>query len=249
MQRTEEESKSERISREQSRAFEFERDTFAFPNELVWEYRIDPVTRKTTVRKNDPPPSYTLHCFVVVRAAKQFLLHANFVPSNAPLTDAQFATLIRELMRRSPQTASNDKISIPGFADLREFTAAKKELFQANCGGAWQSYVQRGNWRMVFPFSRSHQEREAKSLLNRIGTLPIVHIVTFPRLSINHGIMLFDARDSEDRVEFLAYDPNIVDRPVHLWFDKTSRSFNFPANHYFAGGKVAAYEIYRGLFF
>ncbi len=156
---------TEQMPREQSRAFDFDQDTFAFPNELVWEYRIDPVTRKTTVFKNDPPPTYAHHCFVVVRAAKQFFLHATFVPSEAPLTDSQYTTVIRRLMRRSPQIASLDKISIPGFANLREFTAAKKELLQSNCGGAWQSYVQRGNWRMVFPFSRSHQEREAKSLL------------------------------------------------------------------------------------
>ena len=236
------------MSREQSRAFEFDRDTFAFPNELVWEYRIDPITRKTTFFKNDPPPTYAHHCFVVVRAAKQFFLHAKFVPTEAPLTDSQYATVIRKLMRRSPQIASLDKLSIPGFADLREFTEVKKELLQANCGGAWQSYVQRGNWRMVFPFSRLNQEREAKSLLNRITTLPIVHIVSFPRLKINHAITLFDARDSEDRVEFLAYDPNIVDRPAHLFFDKAKRSFDFPENHYFSGGKVNVYEVYRGLF-
>lgn len=249
MQQTVEESKSNLSSREQLRPFDFSRDTFAFPNELVWEYRIDPVTRQTTTFKNNPPPTYAHHCFVVVRAAKQFFLHAKFAAAEAALADAEYTTRIRQLMRRSPEKASADKILIPGFANLRAFTAAKKSLLQANCGGAWQSYVQRGNWRMVFPFSRSHQERAAKSLLARIGRLPIVHVVTFPRLSINHGIMLFGAIDSEDRVEFTAYDPNIIDRPVKLFFDKATRSFDFPANHYFAGGKVEVYEIYRGLFF
>ncbi|MDB6059750.1 MAG: hypothetical protein JWO95_3594, partial [Verrucomicrobiales bacterium] len=199
MQQTVEKSKSQPISREQSRAFDFSRDTFAFPNELVWEYRVDPVTRQTTTFKNNPPPTYAHHCFVVVRAAKQFFLHAKFSPAETALPDAEYTTRIRQLMRRSPEKTSADKILMPGFANLREFTAAKKELLQAHCGGAWQSYVQRGNWRMVFPFSRSHQERAAKTLLQRIGQLPIVHVVTFPRLSINHGIMLFDAIDSEDR--------------------------------------------------
>jgi hypothetical protein len=249
MQQTVEESESGSTSREQSRAFEFIRDTFAFPNELFWEYRIDPITKKTTFFKNNPPPTYALHCFVVVRAAKQFFLHAKFELNQAPLTDAEYVTRVREIMRRSPQKGSADKIPIPGFSNLREFTAAKKNLVQANCGSAWQSYVQRGNWRMIFPFSRSHQEREAKILLNGITTLPIVHIVIFPRLSINHGIMLFEANDAEDRVEYLGYDPNIVERPVNLVFDKVSRTFHFPANHYFAGGNVDVYQIYRGMFF
>jgi hypothetical protein len=243
-----EESKVER-SPNVGRAFDFFRDAFAFPNELVWEYRIDPVTRKTTTFKNNPPPTYSHHCFVVVRAAKQFFLHAKFEPDAPQLSDVEYANRVRQLMRRSAEFGLTNRISIPGFANLREFTAAKKQLLQKNCGGAWQSYVQRGNWRMVFPFSRAHQEREAKRLLKEIGTLPIVHIVRFPRITINHGIILFEALDSEDRVEFRCYDPNIIDRPVSLFFDKTKRTFDFPANHYFAGGPVEVYQIYRGLFF
>lgn len=231
------------------KSFDFFRDTFAFPNELHWEYRIDDATGKTTIFKNNPPPTYAHHCFVVVRAAKQFLLHAKFDPSLPKITDSEYAQRIRQLMRRSAEHESSDKISIPGFANLREFTLTHKPLLQANCGGSWQSYVQRGNWRMVFPFSRAHQEREAKKLASRVDTLPIVHIVTFPKLSINHGIMLFDVRDSKDKLEFRAYDPNLVDRPAALFFDKTSRTFNFPRNHYFAGGPLNVYQIYCGLIF
>lgn len=248
MQQTVEESQIETPSLPR-RSFDFLRDTFAFPNELVWEYRIDPITGETTTFKNDPPPTYAHHCFVVVRAAKQFFLHAKFEPAGIRLTDKEYGERIRQLMRRSPETSCSDKIPIPGFSNLREFTASKKQLVQNNCGGAWQSYVQRGNWRMVFPFSRAHQEREAKRLLKVINTLPIIHIVTFPQLTINHAIMLFEAKDCEDRVEFRGYDPNIIDRPVSLFFDKSRRTFDFPATHYFAGGKLNVYQIYRGLFF
>jgi hypothetical protein len=232
--------------RQMANSFDFAHDTFAFPNELMWEYRIDPTTGKTTTHKNNPPPTYAHHCFVVVRAAKQFLLHAQFERNSPPLTDVEYSARVRDLMRRSPQSPSGNKVIIPGFGNLRDFSAAKKQLLQSNCGGAWQSYVQRGNWRMVFPFSRSHQEHEAKSLVSGISTSPIVHIVTFPRLSINHAILLFEATDNEDRVEFRGYDPNIVERPVSLFFDKNTRTFHFPATHYFAGGDVNVYQIYRG---
>lgn len=231
-----------------ARRFDFFHDTFAFPNELVWEYRID-ANGQTTTFKNDPPPTYAHHCFVVVRAAKQFFLHARFDPSSQKLSDSEYAARVRRLMHRSAEHESSEKILIPGFANLREFSKNHKHLLQSNCGGAWQSYVQRGNWRMVFPFSRTHQEREVKKLLSRIKSAPIVHVVTFPRLGINHGIMLFDATDSEDQVEFRGYDPNIIDRPVSLFFDKNSRTFNFPRNHYFAGGNINVYQIYRGFFF
>jgi hypothetical protein len=246
MQSTVKESNAKQAAH--AKKFEFARDTFAFANELHWEYRIDE-NGKTTTFKNDPPPNYAHHCFVVVRAAKQFFLHAKFDSSLPKLSDVDYAQRVRQLMRRSVEHVSAEKIVIPGFANLREFTATHKTLAQTNCGGSWQSYVQRGNWRMVFPFSRTHQEREAKKLLARIHTLPIVHIVTFPGLTINHGIMLFDAIDSEDQVEFRAYDPNIIDRPVNLFFDKAKRTFTFPRNHYFAGGALDVYQIYYGLFF
>jgi hypothetical protein len=231
-----------------TKKFDFTRDTFAFPNELHWEYRID-ANGKTTTFKNNPPPTYAHHCFVVVRAVKQFLLHAQFDPSLSKLSETEYGQRIRALMRRSVEHESSEKILIPGFANVREFTTAHKSLVQANCGGAWQSYVQRGNWRMVFPFSRAHQEREAKKLLAHINTQPIVHIVTFPGLTINHGIMLFEATDFEDRVEFRAYDPNVTERPMNLFFDKATRTFTFPRNQYFAGGELNVYQIYSGLFF
>ena len=62
------------------RNFQFKADTFSYPNELVWEYRIDPQSGKTTVFRNNPPPTYAHHCFVVVRAAKQFFFHVRFDP-------------------------------------------------------------------------------------------------------------------------------------------------------------------------
>ena len=150
-------------------------------------------------------------------------------------------------MGRSARHASSpqQKLKIAGFSNLREFSSAYKNLLHSTCGGAWQSYVQRGNWRMVFPFSRRHQEREAANLVARAKTLPIVHIVTFPKLSINHGLLLFDVRQSANTIDFRAYDPNITDRPVSLFFDRATRTFNFPQNHYFAGGSVDIYEIYR----
>src|SRR5947207_6531185 len=62
-----------------SRHFDFERDTLAYPNELVWEYRFDERGRWTS-RPRVPKPDYTHHCFVVARAARQFFGHARFDP-------------------------------------------------------------------------------------------------------------------------------------------------------------------------
>jgi len=234
-----------------ARRFDFDSDTFSYPNELVWEYRFDPQTGKPTIQKHNPPPTYAHHCFVVVRSAKQFFLHAEFEPNGGTIGCADFATRIREVVSRSPKRTSPpaQRVGFPGFANLRQFSVARAEELRAHCGGAWQSYAQRGNWRMIFPFTRQHQEQIAARLCRAVEEkrLPIVHVVTFPRLTINHVMMLIGVAASESAFEFQAYDPNIPEKPVTLWFHRKARAFEFPRTHYFVGGSVNLYEIYCGL--
>jgi hypothetical protein len=232
------------------RVFDFETDTFAYPNELVWEYHLDAQTGQGRPEKRNPPPTYAHHCFVVARAARQFLRRAAFDPQAAAVSDAEFLGRIRSVARSDPRESSFvvNKIQIPGFAHLRQFSQARPDLLKAGCGGAWQSYAQRGNWRMVLPFSRAGQERMAAKLSERLATgrLPIVHVATFPSLTMNHAVLFFGCLDTGETLEFQAYDPNICERPLSIFYDRKSRWFHFPRTHYFAGGRVNAYEIYCG---
>jgi hypothetical protein len=236
-----------------ARVFDFETDTFAYPNELVWEYHFDAQTGKGWTQKRNPPPTYAHHCFVVVRSARQFFRNAEFNPHGVALGDAEYLERIRKVVQSTAVEASapSGRVEFPGFANLREFSRARPGLLKSACGGAWQSYAQRGNWRMVLPFSRSGQAATASLLRGALaaGRLPIIHVATFPALTINHTVLLFECSGPEGNLEFQAYDPNIPERPITITFDATRRSFIFPRTHYFPGGPVNAYEIYRGLFF
>ncbi|MBI5802269.1 MAG: hypothetical protein HZA92_16280, partial [Verrucomicrobia bacterium] len=140
------------------------------------------------------------------------------------------------------------RVVIPGYAGLREFSTAREAELKDECGGAWRSYLQRGNWRMVFPFSRGGQQAEAARLASQIqiAALPIVHVLRFPQLTINHTLLLHAAHEALHSIEFSAYDPNVPEREVMLSFDRATRTFTLPPLHYFTGGRVDAYEIYRG---
>ena len=100
---------------------------------------------------------------------------------------------------------------------------------------------------MVFPISRAHQERTAKSLLAEIqrGASPIIHLVRFPQLTINHGMILFDASETPAGVTFQAYDPNQPTVPTEVSFARESQTFSLPTNLYWAGGVLDVIEIYR----
>ena len=140
---------------------------------------------------------------------------------------------------------------IPGFASLREFSAEHGDLIRERTSGRWRSYVQRGNWRMIFPFGRRHQRREAASLAASIarGEPPIVHVVNFPVISVNHVLLLHRVSASATELRFGTYDPNAPDERVELRYDRERASFELPPTSYFAGGDVKVYEIYDGLLY
>lgn len=232
------------------RRFVFERDSFAFANELHWEYRFDDATGKTTFSKRDPKPDYAHRCFVLTRAARQFFYHARF-DAKLPAHDhaLTYRSLVQEIVARNPRVPCRpgDEVVFSGYANLREFSRAHDALLKAECGGAWRSYVLRSHWRMIFPISRAHQARTATSLLAEIrrGGSPIIHLVLFPKLTINHGMVLFEAIELPRGVMFQAYDPNDPAKPSEVTFDAATKTFSLPANRYWIGGKLDVIEIYR----
>jgi hypothetical protein len=100
---------------------------------------------------------------------------------------------------------------------------------------------------MLLPISRAHQTRTAAQLVAAIrrNESPIIHLVLFPQLTINHGLVLFDATETGDAIRFQAYDPNDPETPTLLSFDCAAQTFFLPANRYWAGGKLDVIEIYR----
>jgi hypothetical protein len=231
-----------------SRPFNFQTDSFSYGNDLVWDYHFDE-KGKWVHQRHEPPSDYTHHCFVVARSARQFFENAKFDAALPVANEATYRRLIRRVVSVDPSHPLPDskKIVIPGYANLREFSAGQERLLKAECGGAYQSYFQRGHWRMVFPFSRAHQSRTAEQLLADLkeNRPPVVHVVRFPQLTINHSVLLFDATESDKEILFSVYDPNKPDSPKVLHYDRASRTFSFAGNDYWPGGRVDIYEIYR----
>lgn len=230
------------------RPFAFGRDTFAFANELKREYGPDD-HGKWTSHARRPAPDYTLHCFVVARAAKQFFAHARFDPLQSIADDAAYRRLIRKVMARDARGISpkDNRVVFPGYADLHGFSLAWEQLLKTECGSAWQSYTQRGHWRMIFPFSRRHQEREATCLAHSLhrNRPAVIHVVRFPQLTINHAVIVFGVTDTTSGRVFDVYDPNNPKAPVTLTYDGLTRKFALAQNNNFFGGLVNVYEIYR----
>lgn len=234
------------------RPFSFGQDTLAYANELTWAYGFDE-TGRWRGEAREPAPDYTLHCFVVALTARQFHYHARFDNAPPPVNEAQYRERVREVLARNARSPSppDERVSIPGYPDLYTFSARWEILLKQEGGGAWQSYLQRGNWRMVFPFSRDHQAATAAELSEALHHRqpPIVHVVRFPSRWIDHAVLIYDATEVPEGVRFSVYDPNAPKAATALIFDKVSRTFSLPRNEYFFGGRVDVYQVYRGWFF
>ena len=228
--------------------FQFERDTFAFRHELVWKYHFDAATGAMTTYKADPPPTYYHRCFVLVRATRLFFDYARFVPELSPVDESMYRGLVRKVISSNPRRAcpASQRIIIPGYDCLRTFSQAQEDVLKAGCGAAWESYFLRSHWRMIFPVSGRFQQSIAEKLKRSLAkrTLALVHLFRFPRITINHGIVLYRFAETDQAIEFDAYDPNLPEHPVTLVYEKKRRAFTFAPSIYWGGGVLSVMEIY-----
>src|SRR5439155_7163227 len=107
-----------------ARPFVFHEDSFAFSNQLVWRYYTDPATGKTAHMNAETPPTYSRHCFVVVRSARQFFQFARFDPRQPVADEASYRRMVQHVISLDPRRdlSPEQKIVIPGYANLYAFS-------------------------------------------------------------------------------------------------------------------------------
>jgi len=227
-------------------------NVLAYQNGLVWEYRFDD-EGDWVARRREPSPEYSHRCFAQVRTVRLYFQYARFDETLPKLSRDEYRTRVAEVHAQNPRDPGppQRRVLFPGYPNLYQFSLDHADLIQEVDGGLWRSYVQRGNWRMVIPFTRGHQARMARSFMEAIdlNRPPVVRLVRFPRITINHTIIPIDYEQDEERIVFQVYDPNIPEEPRPLVFDRESRTFDFVRTDYFPGGRVDAYEIFDGIFF
>ena len=230
--------------------FRFDRDTFDFANQTVFEYHEGHASlRRGSAVKKD---AYNRHCFVMCRTATQFKKFARFEPRSTRLDDASLAAHIRAVTRQAAWTEplpENQRIIFPGYKDLKEMSRAHRELVQLNIGHGWPSYFRISNARMMFQDGTGYQEKTHARLNAALarGELFIAFLTTYPRFSINHSILIYKRKSFSPNpgVErYLVYDPNHPESPRELTWSPHTRSFSYQKDWDFVGGFVRVYQVY-----
>jgi hypothetical protein len=230
--------------------FRFDRDTFAFANQTVFEYHEGHASlRKSSATKRD---AYKRHCFVMCRTAVQFKKFARFEPRSTPLGDASLAARIRAVTRQAAWTEplpENQRIVFPGYQDLKEMSKAHRELVQLNIGHGWPSYFRISNVRMIFQDGTGYQEQTHARLNAALarGEFFVAFLTTYPRLSINHSVLIYRQKSSAPNPgvdHYLVYDPNHPESPRELTWSARDRAFSYQKDWDFVGGFVRVYQVY-----
>jgi hypothetical protein len=79
------------------------------------------------------------------------------------------------------------------------------------------------------------------------GQLFVGFLTTYPRLSINHSVLIYKQKSFSPNpgVErYLVYDPNHPESPRELTWSPRTRSFSYQKDWDFVGGFVRVYQVY-----
>jgi hypothetical protein len=231
-----------------SRPFSLHQDVFAFPNETIWHQVNGRVQWERAGPGATVGEKYMRRCFVLTRSAAQFWRFAQFESDRPCVGPGDLAKLIRAVIARPIWNAARypGRIVFPGFAHLREASAAEPDVFRATLGGWWRSYFRFGNWRIILPMG-SREQRATLVQLHRLlieEGPTVLWLVNFPWLSINHAVLAVGESDSNPG-HFEVYDPNLPDKPQSLVYDEASGHFHYTPTFYFRGGVVGVRLAYH----
>ena len=197
--------------------FRFTADTFAFKNDI---------------RERDPdkPDLYANYCFVLARGVRQFFQHARFDPAAPRLSAPEYVARVRAIAARpvwEPALPSEERVVIPGYGNLREFSEDQEAAVKEGLGGRFWTWVHWTNWRVTFPVTMGGQADVAEEITREIdhGRLVQLLVTNWPTPELNHTVVAYVATDRADRVDFTVWDPNEPTAPGTVTFDRIAQRF------------------------
>jgi hypothetical protein len=218
--------------------FSFATDTFAFPNEI-------------RARNPDREDLYANYCFVLARGLRQFHAFARFEPQAPRLSAEGYVERVRAIVARppwQPTPPADDRVTIPGYANLRDFSRGQEAAVKAGLGGRFWTLVHWTNWRVTFPVTRGHQAGVAREIMAELdrGRLAQLLVTNWPKPELNHTVVAYAYRADPAGVDFSVWDPNDPGHPGVMRFDADAGRFWASRLYDTEPGVIRAFRMYYG---
>ena len=220
-------------------AFSFASDTFAFPNLIG-------------ARHPNELGIYAHYCFVLARSVRQFAQFARFDPLLPKVDHAGYVERVKRIAALPAREAAmppDDRIVIPGYANLREFSQGEESAVKEGLGGRFWTWVHWTNWRVMFPVNGSHQEGVAHEIVDelRAGRLVQLLVTNWPKPELNHTVVAFESRPTDGGIDFVVWDPNNPDGPGIMTWESSARRFWATDLYDTEPGPIRAFRMYYSL--
>jgi hypothetical protein len=216
--------------------FTFAADTFAFPNEI-------------RARHPDRDDLYANYCFVLARGVRQFFAFARFDATAPRLASEAYVERVRAIAAQAPwqpPPPTDDRVVIPGYANLREFSRAEEAAVKEGLGGRFWTLVHWTNWRVTFPVTRGHQAGVAREIMTELdaGRLVQLLVTNWPKPELNHTVIAYAYATTSGGVEFSVWDPNDPSAAGLLRFETEPGRFWATRLYDTEPGRIRAFRMY-----
>jgi hypothetical protein len=143
----------------------------------------------------------------------------------------------------------DDRMVVPGYANLREFSRDEESAVKEGLGGAFWTWVHWTNWRVMLSVDGSHQEGVAHEILDglRAGRLVQLLVTNWPKPELNHTVIVYESRPFDGGVEFIVWDPNNPDGPGIMTWEASARRFWATNLYDTEPGPIRAFRMYYSL--
>lgn len=211
-------------------------DTFAFPNEI-------------RSRHPGEPGLYANYCFVLARGVRLFYEFARFEPSRPRLDRAGYLDRVQRVVGHHPWEPArppDDRVVIPGYRNLYEFSKDQEALLKAALGGRFWTLVHWTNWRVTLPVGGGQQAHVADDIVADLdaGRLVQLLVTNWPTPELNHSVVAYAYRVTGDAIEFAVYDPNDPAEPGTISFERRGRRFWATRLYDTRPGAIRAFRMY-----
>jgi len=215
--------------------FSIARDTFAFRNDIA-------------AKHPDRDDLYAHYCFVLARGARQFFQFARFDPTAPRLDHAGYVERVRRVVARSawkPALPPDDRVVIPGYENLREFSRAEEAAVKEGLGSRLWTWLHWTNWRIGWPVTRAHQAHVLEEIERELaaGRLVQLLVTNWPIPELNHTVIAFAVRPNGAGTELTVWDPNEPEGPGTITFDD-SRGFWATRVYETRPGAIRVFRMY-----
>jgi hypothetical protein len=217
--------------------FSFVADTFAFPNDI-------------RARNPDREDLYANYCFVLARAVRQFFAFARFDPRAPRLSPEAYVERVRQIAGRppwGPPSAPDDRVLIPGYASLREFSREQEAAVKTGLGGRFWTLVHWTNWRVAFPVTLEQQAQVAREAMDELdaGRLVQLLVTNWPKPELNHTVITYAYRAAPAGVAFVVWDPNDPGAPGLVTFETETSRFQATRLYDTTPGLIRAFRMHH----